>query len=406
MKFLLYGINYKPELTGIGKYSGEMAEWLAAQGDDVRVVTAPPYYPAWRIEKNYRNWYQTSQDNGVTVHRCPLYVPSEPTTITRLLHLISFALSSFLVLLRLLLWRPHVVFVVEPTLFCLPLAWLYARLVGAKLILHIQDYEIDAMFGLGMMTTGRIGRIAKAIESWLMRRCDIVSTISNSMIKIAEAKGVNPQKTLYFPNWVDTEFISPKADKYHFRHLWGIAAHQKVVLYSGNMGKKQGLEIVIDAAEQLRHRTDITFLLVGQGAAKAELEALVQQKNLSNVSFAPLQPYEDLPKLLAMPDVHLIVQKKGAADVVLPSKMTGILSVGGYSLITAEPHTELGLIIEKHSGIAQRVEPEDLSAFIEGLMRVLEKDTHQTNHIARDYAEQYLNKKAVLMRFRDSILVV
>ncbi|MCB1658235.1 MAG: colanic acid biosynthesis glycosyltransferase WcaI, partial [Pseudomonadales bacterium] len=77
MNILIYGINYKPELTGIGKYTGEMAEWLAKQGHNVHVVTAPPYYPAWEISKGYKNAYSKVLDNKVTVYRCPLYVPKE-----------------------------------------------------------------------------------------------------------------------------------------------------------------------------------------------------------------------------------------------------------------------------------------------------------------------------------------
>lgn len=144
MKVLLYGINFSPELTGIGKYTGEMAIWLAEHGHEIRVVAAPPYYPQWKVQGGYKNRFSLEKDNSITIYRCPLYVPSAPRALTRLLHLVSFAFSSFFVLLRLLLWRPHVVFVVEPTLFCAPMALLYARLTKAKIVLHVQDYEIDA----------------------------------------------------------------------------------------------------------------------------------------------------------------------------------------------------------------------------------------------------------------------
>ncbi len=402
MKLLIYGINYKPELTGIGKYTGEMAEWLAKQGHNVYVVTAPPYYPAWEISKDYKNAYSKTVDNGVTIYRCPLYVPKEPSTVTRLLHLISFAISSFLVLFRLLFWRPQVVFVVEPTLFCAPMALLYARLTGAKVILHIQDYEIDAMFGLGLMSKGIIGRIAKVFEKWIMRRFDRVTTISNSMMRLAQQKGVVAENVAFFPNWVDTNFISPNADKLYYREKWSISNTTKIILYSGNMGKKQGLEIVIEAAERFQSK-DVLFLMVGQGAACAELRDLASQKNLRNVRFEPLQPYENLPMLLAVADIHLVVQKLGAADVVLPSKLTGILSVGGYSIITAEESTELGLLTQQHVNIAHRVEPENLQEFVDALNDLLVMDTSCSNQVARQYAERFLNKDAVLKQFERDV---
>lgn len=398
----MYGINYKPELTGIGKYSGEMAEWLAAQGHEVRVVTAPPYYPEWKINEDYNNRYRVTTENNVKVYRCPLYVPKEPKTLTRLLHLLSFAISSFFILLRLLFWRPQIVFVVEPTLFCAPMALLYARLTKAKVILHIQDYEIDAMFGLGLMSQGLLGRIAKASERWLMRRFDRVSTISNSMINLAIQKGVLADRVIFFPNWVDTNFISPDADPLFFRKKWEIQKNTKIVLYSGNMGKKQGLEIVIDAAERFQDQ-NVLFLMVGQGAACVDLQMLARSKGLKNIRFEPLQPYEHLPMLLATPDIHLVVQKLGAADVVLPSKLTGILSAGGYALITAEYSTELGLLTEQYPDIAYRVEPENLKEFINGIERMLSIDTSCANHVARQYAESFLNSNAILKRFEKDL---
>ena len=95
MKILVYGINYSPELTGIGKYTGEMVEWMARKGHDVRVITAPPYYPQWKVNGRYSCWRYRREEGDAIVWRCPLYVPEQPSTLKRLLHLGSFALSSF-----------------------------------------------------------------------------------------------------------------------------------------------------------------------------------------------------------------------------------------------------------------------------------------------------------------------
>lgn len=406
MKMLIYGINFAPELTGIGKYTGELAEWLVSREHHIKVVTAPPYYPEWKVYPGFRNFYSYKKQGNLEVYRAPLFVPTNPKTLLRLLHLVSFTLTSFFILLRLIVWRPKVVFVVEPTLFCLPLALLYSKITGAKCILHIQDFEIDAMFGLGFMQgkQGIFAKIVIAFERWLMRRCDRVSSISDSMLQIAALKGVAINKALFFPNWVDTDFISPNADKMYFRQKWDIPLSTKVVLYSGNMGKKQGLEIVLEAAYQFRDRKDVLFLMVGHGAVKEELQEEAILKRLTNVRFEPLQPYECLPSLLTFADIHLVIQRKGAADIVLPSKLTGILSVGGYALITAQSDTELGLLTTKHPGIAHLVEPESADKLYEALEVILDKTPTEINKIAREYALQFLNKEAILARFERDIV--
>lgn len=404
MKLLLASLNFAPELTGIGKYNGEMAPWFVLQGDDVSVLCAPPYYPEWQVHSGFNGKrFATSVENGVSVTRCPTYVPAQPTTVKRLVHLASFAFSSGVALFGRLCKKPDVVLVVEPTLFCVPNVLLFCKLTGAKAVLHIQDYEVDAMFGLGM--AGKAGFLASAaykVERWLMRRFDAVSTISFSMMAKAEQKGVDPKRLVFFPNWSDTNFVHPGVDGSDLRSSWGVTESQKVVLYAGNIGAKQGLELVLDAAERYLSQPDIRFFLVGSGAYATELQSMAAQRGLSNVEFKPLQAWEDVPAMLAMADVHLVVQRKGAADAVLPSKLTNILSAGGNAVITAEADTELGRLVNEYPGIYSCVEPENVESFCQGLETELAKTG--VNSVAREYAEKNLNKEAILGRFREDLL--
>lgn len=399
MRLLVYGINFLPELTGTGKYSGEMCVWLASRGHDVRAVTSVPYYPEWRVPDAYRRGlYFHEQLDGVEVHRCNLFVPKAPTTPTRFVNLLSFAAASLPQVLRQRSWRPDILMAFEPTLFCAPGALAAARLCGAKSLLHIQDFELDAMLGLHM---GRAGGIGASIERWLMRRFSAVSTISYSMAERAEAKLGNGRKPLFFPNWVDIDFVKPGRTGDLYRQLWNISSATKVVLYSGNIGRKQGLEIVLEAAAALAGE-DVLFVLVGAGAAAEDLKKAAETQAHENVRFHPLQPYEQLPELMALADVHLVVQRRGAADAVLPSKLTTILAAGGNALVTAEVHTELGKLCEKHPGIAVRVEPEDparLTEALRGMLAAVDVGKRRHNAIARAYAEQNLDKQRVLERF-------
>src|SRR6266576_4194403 len=163
MRVLICGINFAPEPVGIGKYTGEMAEWLAGRGHEVRVVTAIPHNPWWRVPPGFRAWRYTREQSfqvsplresrsqrtsaaRVDVFRCPLWVPKSPSGLRRLCHLASFGLSSLPTTLWQRTWRPDLVFVVEPTLFCSLQALLVAAWSGAKTWLHIQDFEVDAAF--------------------------------------------------------------------------------------------------------------------------------------------------------------------------------------------------------------------------------------------------------------------
>ena len=131
MKILIHGINYAPEQIGIGKYTGEMAVWLAKRGHSVHVVTAPPYYPDWCAKDGYRAgqyWYEFR--DGVDIWRCPLWIPRHPSGLKRVIHLLSFALFSFPILLRQVFWKPDIVIVIEPPLLCAPQAWLRSAVSG------------------------------------------------------------------------------------------------------------------------------------------------------------------------------------------------------------------------------------------------------------------------------------
>lgn len=401
MKILVYGINYSPELTGIGKYTGEMVEWMAEQGHDVRVITAPPYYPEWQVGARYSGWRYRREQGAATVWRCPLYVPTQPSTLKRLIHLGSFALSSFFPLMAQRRWKPELIIGVVPTLFCTPGMRLLGKLSGARTLLHIQDYEVDAMLGLGMAGKskgGKVAKLASAFERSGLHNVDYVSTISRSMMNKAQEKGVAAEKVIFFPNWSEVARFRDVSehDALALREQLGLPEDQKIILYSGNIGEKQGLESVVEAAEQLSNHA-LTFVIVGQGGGKARLEKMVSERGLTNVKFYPLQPYEALPALLKMGDCHLVVQKRGAADAVLPSKLTNILAVGGNAVITAEADTELGQLCDNYPGIAVCVEPESVEALVTGIEQALALP--KENIVAREYAGRTLEKENVLSQF-------
>jgi len=393
MKILIYGINYAPELTGIGKYSAEMAEWLAARGHEVGVVTAPPYYPQWEVHAGYRaDRYRKETRRGVTVRRAPLWVPGKPGGLKRLIHLASFALSSLPSLLRAAAGRPDVILVVEPALFCAPSAWLAARLCGARAWLHIQDYEVDAAFELGLLKGAGLRAAVRRAERWLMRRFDRVSTISNRMLDLAVAKGVEPGRVVLLPNWIDVEAIAPRGGG-DYRAELGIPENAVVALYSGNMGGKQGLQTLADVARRLSREHRLWFVFCGQGPERAPLEA--QCQGLPRVRFLDLQPAERLGELLNTADIHLLPQRAGAADLVMPSKLTGMLASGRPVVCGAAPGTELACVVENCGLVTP---PEDGAAMADAVRKLGDnaRMRETLGAAARQYALAHLHVDTVL----------
>ena len=401
MRILINSLNYHPELTGIGKYTGEMAEWLSQHGHEVRVVTAPPYYPEWEISKEYSSlFYRQELIEGVKVWRCPIWVPRYPSGLKRILHLVSFAISSFPIMLSHIFWRPNIILVVEPPLFCTPTTLITALLCRAKSWLHVQDFEVDAAFDLGILKSTRFRRLVLKAESWLMNRFDRVSSISEQMMLRLSNKGIATDAQILFPNWVDIDHIYPLENPSTFRKKLEIAESNIIFLYSGNMGEKQGLEIIVEAAQRLYEHKNISFVMCGQGAAYSRLRELA--KGLNNIYWLPLQSLEQLNDLLNMADIHLLPQKVDAADLVLPSKLTGMLASGKPVLATAIEGTQISKVLEE-TGIV--VPPENTDLFVEAILKLAldEEQRLVLGKKAREYAVEHLGHDAVLRRFEEDL---
>ena len=400
-RLLVVSLNYAPDLTGIGKYVSEMTEWMAAKEVEIRVVTAPPYYPAWSVQSGYSSvWYRKEHIAGAQTYRCPLWVPRRPRGLTRVLHLLSFALSSLPILLwQAVSWRPHVVFVVEPPLCAAPGAWLAAKLCGARAWLHVQDFEIDAAFDLGLVRRGLLQRLVLAAERWLMRSFDRVSNISARMLTKLQEKGVDQKRIVFFPNWVDMSLIRPLEAANALRAELGIPSATRVLLYSGNMGEKQGLEIVLEVARRIP-APDVLFLLCGDGVARPRLEAAAAE--LGNVRFIPLQSLSRLNELMNLADVHLLPQRAAAEDLVMPSKLTAIMASGRPVVATARNGSDVARA-SAEGGIV--VAPGDAEAFAAAIHRLLDDEAlrHRLGASGRAYASANWERDLVLQRALDEL---
>lgn len=409
-RILFIGYNFSPELTGIGKYSGEMMAWLAKQGYDCTALVAYPYYPYWRVQEPYhkqRFFYCTEQqkfaDGGsLTLHRCPMYVPAKPSGLKRMLLDGSFSVTALLRLLPLLAGKKFdAVVTVAPSFQFGLLGILYKKIRGASMVYHIQDMQIEAARDLKMITNKKAISLLFKVEKYIFNNSNFVSTISDKMVLKVQEKAKKP--VLLFPNWTDTTLFYPLTNKVKLKQEFGFSPTARIVLYSGAVGEKQGLEAIIYAAQAFKERPEVLFLVCGSGPYKEELRKLTQQLQLDNVVFFPLQPIEKFNHFLNVADVHLVIQKATASDLVMPSKLTTILAVGGLALITANEDSGLHALVQKHA-MGLLVAAENQQALNEGIARALEGDHAQTRQHARAYAERYLSIDNVMRAFEAAAL--
>jgi colanic acid biosynthesis glycosyl transferase WcaI len=396
LKLLVVGLNYAPDFIGIPKYTTEMCEELARRGHEVCVVTAPPYYPSWEVPAAYRGAWRSETLNGVRLVRAPIYVPRKPNGVTRLLHHLSFAVTSLpTAVIYALTKRPDVVLTVAPSLMSAPAALAAAKVSGARSWLHIQDFEVDAAFELGMLKGEGARRWAERVERTLLLGFDRVSTISASMRRLLLRKGVNEEAALEVRNWVDVDTVTAwPSSKTSYREALNIPADHVVALYSGNMAGKQGLETLAEVAALLEAQVaKVTLLLCGQGPLKGVLETACAER--TNVRFMDLQPIEKLPELLATADIHLLPQRAEAADLVLPSKLTGMLASGRAVVAMAGAGTGLAIEVE---GCGLIVPPGDGQAMTDAVLRLSNDEALRSElaGAARERAEQRWRRSAVI----------
>ena len=400
MRILLHSPYYAPELISIGKYNAEMAQWLVQQGHQVRVVTAAPHYPAWRVGAGYSAArYSRETIGGVDVWRCPAWIPRRPGGLVRMLYTLSHMLASLPVLLWQALWRPQIVMAVEPPLLSFLPALIAARACGARTWLHVQDLEVDAAFDLGILQGQRARRWALGLEAGLLRRADCVSTISARMAERLRGKGVPHEQLLIVPNWADE--LPPDPPGADFRQRLGIAASHRIAMYAGNMAGKQGLETLVEAARLLQHRSDIFFVLAGDGPAREALQKLAQ--GLPQVRFLPLQPLSQLGAMLRAADVHLLPQRAAAADLVMPSKLGGMFASGRATVAGVRPETEVAAAL---LGCGVVVPPEDAPAFAAAIEALCD-DPQRAARLganAQAWVRAELAKDAVLSRLQDAFV--
>jgi colanic acid biosynthesis glycosyl transferase WcaI len=381
-----------------------MAEWLAAQGHQVRAVVGVPFYPFWKVQEGYSGiGYSRETIRGVDILRCPLYVPSCQSGLKRLIQYATLAVTSTLPLWSwALFWQPEIIWTVMPPLAGMPSALVAARLADAASWLHIQDFEIDAAFELGLLKSPSLRRVFLRMERRLISSFDMVSTITPRMRDQLAAKKVMARACL-FPNWVDLDAIYPLPDAHTLRDELGIPRTAFVALYSGNLGEKQGVDDLVAVARLLADRPGFRMVISGDGAGRARLASLAS--GLDNIHFLPLQPMEKFNLLLNMADVHVLPQRREVADLVMPSKLPGMLASGRPVVAGAAEGTQLATEVEGCGIIVPPGDPQAMAGAVRTLMDDSARRCLLGAHAA-DRAKAHWSKEAILVRFAEELQVL
>ena len=281
---------------------------------------------------------------------------------------------------------------------------LLARRLAIPLVIHVQDLQLDAARELGLLRQPLLLSGLARLERRLLGQARAVTTISSSMADRLAAKGVPARRLKVLPNWADLDGIQPAERHNLMRRELGLAS-ETVALYAGNMGEKQGLEVVLEAAALTRENPAIRYLLAGEGAARGRLKSQAAAQGLDNLLFLPLQSASRFPLLLAAADIHLVVQRRQAADLVMPSKLTNIMAAGGSFIATATAATELGRITtESQAGLL--VPPEDAGALAQAVLKLAEDSglRKRMSARARQYAEAFWDREQILRLWEELLL--
>lgn len=402
MKLLVVGLNYAPEPVGIGPYTAGLAEAMARRGHQVEVIAGKPYYPQWRAYEGQPRGVTRTQENGVRVTRVPHYIPANPSGARRIAHHASFAARAFgpaLAAAR----RADMVFTVAPSLLSIPVAARAAARAGVPLWLHIQDFEVEAALATGLLQPGAApARIASRLEQRMLAQAARVSAISPQMCARLAEKGVPSSRIYQLRNWASGDFGFDRADPSRYRRRWNLG-DRTVALYSGNIANKQGIEIIVEAARLLAHRGDLAFVICGEGPNLPRLAKLAQ--GLDNVHLHGLQPAADMGDLLAMADIHVLPQIAGAADLVLPSKLTNMLASARPVVATADPGTGL---YDEVDGCGLLTPPGDAAALAGAIDALAEDPVRRAamGAAARARADERWRQDAIIDRFEAEALAL
>ena len=397
--------HFAPDLAPTGVVMTRIVTELAARGHELHVVTSLPWYRNHAIEQGWggRLWRTEKTEWGSIIRVHPFPGKSKSNLLRRALGFIAF---SYAVGIRSvhadgLPFKVDGVLAMSPPLTLGLTGWCTKIIRRAPLVFNIQDVFPDAAIQTGAISNKKIIAAAKWLERVSYQRSDAVVLLSQDLrTNIANKINAKHHHRLHvIPNFVDTVAITPQDRMTNYRSELGIG-DQLVVMYAGNVGFSQSLNLVVEAAAKF---PEVAFVVNGDGAARKKLQEDCAE--LANVYFGDYQPIERLSEVLATGDIHLVPLRTGLAAVSVPSKSYSILAAGRPMLAAIDLNTEIPNMLQQ-SGAGIAVEPDNAPAFIEALGRLVNNRDQLSEMGAngRKWVETHASPASVAARYEEIFL--
>ncbi|MET4134188.1 glycosyltransferase [Pseudarthrobacter sp. PvP090] len=400
LRIRILGLHYSPEPSGNAPYTSSLAEGLTKAGHDVEVFTGFPHYPEWRIYDGYSGWRRRELLNGVKVTRLRHYVPRKPSALRRLTMEMTFGFQ-----LLFARWgRPDVVLLVSPALLSTAIAVLRARLSPSKpaVAIWVQD-----LYSRGLVETSGAGdataRLAAALEGLILGSAHGVVVIHERFKKyLVDSLNVDGSSISIIRNWTHLP-DAPTSGQAAFRERFGWLPEDFIVLHAGNMGKKQGLENVINAARHAEEKgSSVKFVLMGDGNQRQSLEA--SASGARNLIFIDSLADADFQMALTSADALLVNELPGVKDMSVPSKLTSYFNASVPVIAATDEGSVTAFEVESSCG-GVRVNSADPSALVEAA-ELLGRDPDLSTGLGKRglrYRHETLSEASAIRHYDDVI---
>ena len=383
---------------------GMLCDHLARRGHHITVVAAVPHYPSGQVPAQYRRGFiQPSQEDGVQVIRVRVPSVNRGSLPHRLLQFFVYQLGAAWVCLKL---KYDIALVTNPALESWLPFFVLEKMRRKPSVFCVWDLYPEVGIEIGIFHSPFVIRFVKNLEDFCLEQASLVQSLTTGFVPHLRDRVSNPDKITVIAPWLDTGFVRPLPRKNSFSNEYGLAS-SFVVLYAGNIGLSQGLENVLAAAEMLKKQNDIQFVLVGDGAARANLEDARKKRRITNVRFIPFQPRASLPDVLATADISLIMLKAGISSGSLPSKSFSILASGRPVIASVDENSDTWKLVKRaKAGLC--IPPENPQELVRAILSLKNAPNLQQRLgiNGRLYVERYHSPKSASEQFEKLLLSI